>query len=257
VADRPSYLDVLKQRVLVYDGAMGTSIQRYDLDAADFGGEHLVGCNDFLVITRPDVIEEIHVSFLDVGCDVLETDTFRSNRLTLKEYRLDDQVLEINRAAAQLARRVADRYATPERPRYVAGSIGPSGFLPSASDPSLGNITYEELVEVFREQAEGLIDGGVDVLLIETSQDLLEVKAAITGCRAAIEGFGHGALGVGNGDGSSASLEKGAEKGPKPKAQSPKSCHPCLSFGPGQTFWRSAGVVGSPKDELSPSEPTA
>ncbi|HUF11731.1 MAG TPA: homocysteine S-methyltransferase family protein, partial [Longimicrobiales bacterium] len=160
MADRPSYLDVLRERVLVYDGAMGTSIQRYDLGADDFGGEHLIGCNDHLVLTRPDIIEEIHASFLEVGCDVLETDTFRSNRLTLKEYRLEDQVLELNRAAAALARRVADRFSTRERPRFVAGSIGPSGFLPSASDPALGNITYEELVDVFREQATGLIAGG-------------------------------------------------------------------------------------------------
>ncbi|MEO6325775.1 MAG: homocysteine S-methyltransferase family protein, partial [Thermoanaerobaculia bacterium] len=176
----------MQDRVLVFDGAMGTSIQNYELTAADFGGQHLEGCNDYLVITRPDVIEEIHASFLEAGCDVLETDTFRSNRLTLGEYKLGDRVHEINHAAASLARRVADRFATPERPRFVAGSIGPSGFLPSASDPTLGNITFDQLVPLFAEQARGLIDGGVDVLLIETSQDILEVKAAIFGCREAI-----------------------------------------------------------------------
>ncbi|MBA2571742.1 MAG: homocysteine S-methyltransferase family protein, partial [Gemmatimonadetes bacterium] len=180
------YLDALRERVLVFDGAMGTSIQGYDLSAEDFGGPRLEGCNDYLVIAKPEVIEEIHASYLEAGCDVLETDTFRSNRITLGEYGLGEQVREINVAAASLARRVADRFATPERPRFVAGSIGPSGFLPSASDPTLGNITFDELVPVFREQAAALIEGGVDVLLIETSQDILEVKAAIFGCRSAI-----------------------------------------------------------------------
>jgi 5-methyltetrahydrofolate--homocysteine methyltransferase len=177
------YLELLKERVLIYDGAMGTSIQTLGLTASDFGGASLEGCNDYLVITRPDAIEGIHASFLAVGCDVLETDTFRSNKLTLREYGLGDRVLEINSAAAQLARRVADKFATPERPRFVAGSIGPSGFLPSTSDPSLGNITYDQLAEVFCEQAQGLVEGGVDVLLIETSQDILEVKAQIAGIR--------------------------------------------------------------------------
>jgi len=183
---RPPYLEALDQRVLVFDGAMGTSVQRYELTPADFGGETLEGCNDYLVISRPDVIEEIHASFMEAGADVLETDTFRSNRITLREYGLQDRVREINVAAATLARRVADRYSTPEKPRFVAGSIGPSGFLPSASDPTLGNITFDQLAPVFQEQAAALIEGGVDVLLVETSQDILEVKAAIFGCRAAI-----------------------------------------------------------------------
>src|SRR5690606_9909630 len=109
-------------------------------------------CNDHLVLSRPDVIEEIHASYLEVGCDVVETNTFRANRLTMREYGLEDRIVELNRAAASLARRVADRYSTPERPRFVAGSMGPSGFLPSTSDPTLGNITYDDLAEVFREQ---------------------------------------------------------------------------------------------------------
>ena len=181
-----AYLAALDERVLVFDGAMGTSIQTRDLTAEDFGGPALEGCNDYLVITRPDVVESIHASFLEVGCDVVETDTFRSNRLTLKEYGLGERVIEINRAAATVARRACERFATAERPRFVAGSIGPSGFLPSTSDPSLGNMTYEELVDVFEEQARGLVEGGVDVLLIETSQDILEVKAQVTGCRRAL-----------------------------------------------------------------------
>ncbi|MBI4545335.1 MAG: methionine synthase [Gemmatimonadetes bacterium] len=162
---------------------MGTSIQTRRLSAGDFGGARLEGCNDHVVLSRPDVIESIHASFLEVGCDVVETNTFRANRLTLREYGLEGRVLELNRAAAGLARRVADAYATPDRPRFVAGSIGPSGYLPSTSDPALGNISYDELAEVFREQAQGLVEGGVDVLLIETSQDILEVKAQVAGIR--------------------------------------------------------------------------
>ncbi len=184
--DKSPFLRAVEDRVLVYDGAMGTSIQRYELTADDFGGARLEGCNDYLVISRPDVIEEIHASFLEAGCDVLETDTFRSNRITLGEYGLGDRVREVNVAAARLARRLADRFSTPEKPRFVAGSIGPSGFLPSASDPTLGNITFEELVPVFEEQARALIEGGVDVLLVETSQDILETKASVFGCRKAI-----------------------------------------------------------------------
>jgi 5-methyltetrahydrofolate--homocysteine methyltransferase len=179
------YLEALAQRVLVFDGAMGTSLQRYGLSAADFGGEPLWGCNDYLVISKPAVVEEVHTGFLAAGADVVETNTFRANRLTLREYGLQDRVADINRVAAQLARRCADRFATDERPRFVAGSIGPSGMLPSADDPALSNITFDELAEAFREQAAGLIAGGVDVLLIETSQDILEVKAAILGLQQA------------------------------------------------------------------------
>jgi 5-methyltetrahydrofolate--homocysteine methyltransferase len=176
------YLDAVQQQVIIFDGAMGTSIQRYDLTAEDFGGEKYNGCNDYLVITRPDVIEEIHASFLEVGCRVVETCTFRSNRLTLGEYGLGDQTLEINRAAAQIARRVADRIGEETGlPRFVAGSIGPSGKLPSSAEPDLSEITFDELADLFYEQSQGLIEGGVDVLLIETSQDILEVKAAVYG----------------------------------------------------------------------------
>ena len=151
------YLDLLKKRVLVFDGAMGTSIQALGLSAADFGGAALEGCNDYLVITRPDAIESIHASYLRVGADVLETNTFRSNPLTLREYGLQDRTIEINRAAASLARTVADKFATPDRPRFVAGSIGPSGMLPSTSDPTLGNITFDELAAAFYQQAQGLV----------------------------------------------------------------------------------------------------
>jgi 5-methyltetrahydrofolate--homocysteine methyltransferase len=185
------YLDAIADHVVIFDGAMGTSIQAYNLTAEDFGGEHLNGCNDYLVITRPDVIQAIHESFLAVGSEVVETNTFRSNRLTLAEYGLQDRVLEINRAAAQVARRACDIWeAKTGIPRMVAGSIGPSGKLPSGNDPDLSNITFEELAVVFGEQAQGLVEGGVDVLLIETSQDILEVKAAVHGIHRYFEQAG-------------------------------------------------------------------
>jgi len=190
---------------------MGTSLQNQNLTAEHFGGEKYNGCNDYLVISYPEAVEKVHRSFLEVGVDVLETDTFRSNRITMKEYGLQDRVVEINETAARLARRLADEYSgldtsrenhaglldhqTPitnyelriTHPRYVAGSIGPSGKLPSANDPELSNVSFDELADTFREQAVGLIRGGVDVLLIETSQDILEVKAAITGIHKAFE----------------------------------------------------------------------
>ncbi|MFT3892620.1 MAG: methionine synthase [Anaerolineales bacterium] len=183
------YLDAIEKKVLVFDGAMGTSLQLQNLTAEHFGGEQYNGCNDYLVISYPEAVEKVHRSFLEVGVDVLETDTFRSNRITMKEYGLQDRVIELNETAARLARRLADEYSTIDhglstidgQPRFVAGSIGPSGKLPSTNDPELSNVSFDELVDVFREQAVGLIRGGVDVLLIETSQDILEVKAAIIG----------------------------------------------------------------------------
>src|SRR3954466_12257770 len=175
------YLDELNRRVLVYDGAMGTNIQRYNLSAEDFGGKALEGCNDNLVLTRPDVIRAIHESFLEVGCDVVETCTFQSTPRRLDEWGLGDKVRDINVAAAQLARAAADKYSTPEKPRFVAASMGPTGMLPSSSDPVLSQITYDELSRNYYEQAKYLVEGGVDLLLIETSQDILEVKAAVAG----------------------------------------------------------------------------
>jgi 5-methyltetrahydrofolate--homocysteine methyltransferase len=133
------------------------------------------------------MIEEIHSSFLKVGCDVLETCTFRANGLTMRDYGLQDRIIEINRVAAQLARRAADKFSTQDKPRFVAGSIGPSGMLPSADDPTLSNITFDELSATFQEQATGLIEGGCDLLIIETSQDILELKAVILGIQKAFE----------------------------------------------------------------------
>ncbi|HZS78048.1 MAG TPA: methionine synthase [Ktedonobacteraceae bacterium] len=185
-----NYLNELARRVLIFDGAMGTNIQRYQLTAEDYGGQSTEGCNEYLVLTRPSVIEEIHAGFLEVGCDVLETDSFTASRLKLDEYGLGKYTHEINLTAARLARRLADQFSTPEQPRFVAGSIGPTGMLPSSDDPLLSNITYRQLVEIFREQARALLEGGVDLLLIETSQDMLEVRAAITGIRQAMKEAG-------------------------------------------------------------------
>src|SRR5258705_5085547 len=160
------YLDALEKKVLVFDGAMGTSLQVQNLTAEHFGGEQYNGCNDYLVISYPEAVEKVHRSFLEVGVDVLETDTFRSNRITMAEYKLGDRVIEINETAARLARRLADEHSgldTPNQqrlldhpnrhPRFVAGSIGPSGKLPSTNDPELSNVSFDELVDVFREQA--------------------------------------------------------------------------------------------------------
>ena len=184
------FLDALAQRVLIFDGAMGTNIQRYQLTAQDYGGQTTEGCNEFLVLTKPSVIEEIQTGFLEVGCDVLETNSFTASRLKLDEYGIGHHTHEVNFQAAQLARRLADHYSTPEQPRFVAGSVGPTGMLPSSDDPLLSNITYQQLAEIFHEQAVSLLQGGVDLLLIETSQDLLEVRAAITGFRRAMQEVG-------------------------------------------------------------------
>jgi 5-methyltetrahydrofolate--homocysteine methyltransferase len=183
--ERPSYLETLRRRVLIFDGAMGTSIQTYDLTAEDFGGKE--GCNDYLVLTKPRVITEIHDSFMAVGCDVLETNTFNATRMRLDEYGLGERTRELNVTAAKLAREVADRYATAEKPRFVAGSMGPTGMLPSSDDPMLGKVTFVELAAIYEEQASALIAGGVDLLIIETSQDILEVKAAMAGARRAMQ----------------------------------------------------------------------
>jgi len=178
---RAPYLEAIDRRVLVYDGAMGTNIQRYNLSAEDFGGKSLEGCNDHLVLTRPDVIQAIHESFLAVGCDVVETCTFQSTPRRLEEWGIGEKTRDVNLAAARIARAATDKYSTPDHPRFVAASLGPTGMLPSSSDPVLSRITFEELSDNYYEQAKYLVEGGVDLLLIETSQDILEVKAAVAG----------------------------------------------------------------------------
>jgi 5-methyltetrahydrofolate--homocysteine methyltransferase len=178
---KSAYLDALRERVLVFDGAMGTNIQRHHLTPEDFGGKALEGCNDNLVLTRPDVIQGIHESFLAVGCDVVETCTFQSTPHRLREWGIEPKTHELNVRAAQLARAACAKYTTKEHPRFVAGSIGPTGMLPSSSDPVLSKITFRALEDTYYAQAKALIEGGVDVLLVETSQDILEVKAAVAG----------------------------------------------------------------------------
>ncbi len=179
------FLLAARERVVIYDGAMGTAIQTMDLDADDFGGADLEGCNEMLVLTRPDVIKAVHASYLDVGCEVLETDSFGSFGVPLAEYGLEDRAHELNVAAARLAREVASDYSTPDRPRWVAGSIGPGTKF-----ASLGQISFAELRDLYEVQASGLIEGGVDLLLIETQFDLLGAKAAMIGCRRAMAATG-------------------------------------------------------------------
>ena len=175
------YLRLLQERVLIYDGAMGTQLMALELSAADFGGERYAGCNEALVLTRPDVVRTIHAAYLEAGADVVETDSFTASRLKLDEYALGERTLEINRRAAEIARDACDAIATPERPRFVAGSMGPTGMLVSSSDPVLSKITFEQLAQIYGEQARALVEGGADLLLLETMQDLLELKAAIAG----------------------------------------------------------------------------
>ncbi len=177
------YRRALTERVLVYDGGMGATLEQFELTEEDYGG--LAGkCHEALVLNRPDVIEGVHESMLGAGAEVLETDTFQASRLKLGEWGLADYTVEINTKAAEIARKAAGD------DRYVAGSIGPTGFLPASEDPSLGQIGFGELVEVFEEQAGGLIDGGADLIIVETAQDILEVKAAIFGAREAFKTTG-------------------------------------------------------------------
>jgi 5-methyltetrahydrofolate--homocysteine methyltransferase len=172
------YIAATRERVVVFDGGMGATLEMFDLTQEDYGG--LEGkCHEALVLNRPDVIEGVHSSMLEAGAEVVETDTFQGSRLKLEEWGLGEHTLEINTKAAEIARRAAGEE------RFVAGSIGPTGFLPASTDPTLGDISFGRLVEVFAEQAEGLVAGGADLIMIETAQDILEVKAAIFGAREA------------------------------------------------------------------------
>src|SRR5205814_4429957 len=166
------YTAAIRERVVVFDGGMGATLEQFDLTSEDYGG--LQGkCHEALILNRPDVIQGVHESMLEAGAEVLETDTFQASRLKLDEWGLGEHTLEINTKAAQIAREAAGE------DRFVAGSIGPTGHLPASDDPTLGKISFRELVEVFTEQAKGLVEGGADLLIIETAQDILEVKAAI------------------------------------------------------------------------------
>ncbi|MCU1376305.1 MAG: methionine synthase (B12-dependent), partial [Actinomycetia bacterium] len=180
-----SYLEAARERVVIYDGAFGTYVQTQDLTADDFGGPHFEGCNELLVVTRPDVIRGMHAAFLDAGVDVLETASFGSFSVPLNEYGIGDRAEELSRVSAELAREMADSYSTPDRPRWVAGSMGPGTKM-----PTLGHITFAKLRDEYEVQARGLLEGGVDVLLVETQFDILGAKAGIIACRRAMAAIG-------------------------------------------------------------------
>jgi 5-methyltetrahydrofolate--homocysteine methyltransferase len=168
------YLNGPKHPVLVFDGAMGTSLQSQNLTAEDFGGAEYEGCNEYLVHTKPSAVAKVHEAFLAVGADVIETDTFGGTSIVLAEYDLADQAYYLNKTAAELAKACANKYSTPEKPRFVAGSMGPGTKL-----PTLGHIDFDTLKNAYVEQVEGLYDGGADLLLVETCQDVLQIKAAL------------------------------------------------------------------------------
>src|SRR5262245_30903429 len=174
------FLAAVRDHVVVFDGGMGATLEQFDLSLEkDY---RLPGrCHEALVLNRPDVIQGVHESMVEAGAEVVETDTFQASRLKLDEWGLAEHTLEINRKAAEIARKAVGET------KFVAGSIGPTGFLPASEDPSLGQIRFRELVEVFTEQSKGLLVGGVDLLIVETAQDILEVKAAIFGMREAFK----------------------------------------------------------------------
>jgi 5-methyltetrahydrofolate--homocysteine methyltransferase len=170
-----SFLDTLKERIVVFDGAMGTNLQVQNLTLDDFGGLRFEGCNENLLITRPDAVENVHTAFLDVGCDVIETNSFNGTTVDFAEYDMAGQTYDMNVRAASLAKRIASDYSTKEKPRWVAGSMGPGRKL-----PTLGHIGFLDLKAAYAEQVRGLLDGGVDLLIVETCQDLLQTKAALS-----------------------------------------------------------------------------
>jgi 5-methyltetrahydrofolate--homocysteine methyltransferase len=181
---------ILRQRIVIIDGAMGTMIQRYKLTEADYRGERfkdhpkdLKGNNDLLVLTRPDVIREIHAGYLAAGADIIETNTFGTTSVAQEDYGLAEYAREMNVAAARIAREEADRFSTPDKPRFVAGALGPTprtaSISPDVNDPAARNVSFDELRAAYREQAEGLLEGGCDLFLVETIFDTLNAKAAI------------------------------------------------------------------------------
>lgn len=180
-----SFIEAAKKRVLLLDGAMGTEIQRLNPKPEDFP-DGKDGFNDGLNLSRPEWIKQIHRGYLKAGANCIETNTFGSNRFKLAEYGYGDKTVEFNKKAVELAREVCNEFKE-EKPRYIIGSMGPSGYLPSSNDPALGEKPLDEIQGAFIPQAEGLILGGVDALLIETSQDILEVKLAIEACHLAME----------------------------------------------------------------------
>ena len=182
-----TFLDEIKNHILLFDGAMGTEIQKLKPKAEDFPNNK-DGFNDGLLLSKPEWIKNIHRSYLEAGSDCIETNTFGSNQIKLQEYGFGEQTVSINKSAAELARSVIKEFGNGEK--FIVGSMGPTGYLPSSNDPDLGNVPLNTIIEAFELQSQGLIQGGVDVLLIETSQDILEVKLAITGSFNAMEKIG-------------------------------------------------------------------
>jgi 5-methyltetrahydrofolate--homocysteine methyltransferase len=182
-----SFLNEIQHRILLFDGAMGTEIQKLKPKPDDFPNSK-DGFNDGLVLSRPEWIENIHRSYLNAGSDCIETNTFGSNQIKLQEYGFGEQTVSINKTAAELANSVVKEFANGKK--FVIGSMGPTGYLPSSNDPDLGNVPLNIIIDAFDMQGQGLILGGVDVLLIETSQDILEVKLAIIGSFNAMEKTG-------------------------------------------------------------------
>ena len=169
-----TFLQHLREKIIVFDGATGTHLQGQQLNADDFGGEHLNGCNEYLVVSRPSAVENVHRDYLEAGCDVIETNSFGSSSIVLAEYGLADRAYELSFTSAQIARRVAADYSTVAHPRFVAGSMGPTTKL-----PSLGHMTFKDMAASYRVQAQGLVEGGADLLCVETCQDILQAKAAL------------------------------------------------------------------------------
>ncbi|WP_288235036.1 methionine synthase [uncultured Prochlorococcus sp.] len=177
-----TYLNRDEKPLIIFDGGTGTSFQNLNLTADDFGGKELEGCNENLVLSSPEVVEKVHNSFLEAGCHVIETNTFGASSIVLDEYDIADKAYEINKNAAFIAKKAAAKYSSVDKPRFVAGSIGPTTKL-----PTLGHIDFDELKQSYKEQIYGLIDGGVDLLLIETCQDVLQIKSALLASKEILE----------------------------------------------------------------------
>ena len=192
--------DLAKEKILILDGAMGTMIQRYNLSESDFRGNRFAdididvkGNNDLLSITQPRIIEEIHRAYLEAGADIIETNTFSSNAVSMEDYEMEHLIYELNHASARIAKKAAQEYSakTPDKPRFVAGAMGPtpktSSMSPDVNDPGFRAIDFDTLRDSYYEQARGLIDGGVDLLLVETVFDTLNCKAALFAIRTILE----------------------------------------------------------------------
>ena len=172
---KKSFLDIVQEKIIVLDGAMGTNIQTQNLSADDFGGEQYNGCNEYLVITKPSAVEKVHSDFFEVGSDVVETDTFGGHPIVLAEYGLAEKAYHLNFEAAKLARKIAKDFFSNNQLRFVAGSMGPTTKL-----PSLGHISFKDMEAGYYIQAKGLVEGGADLLVVETCQDILQSKAALS-----------------------------------------------------------------------------